>query len=280
MKVLVAGDTHGNTRWLLSRFRVASRLGVKRMIVPGDFGMWTDRRLLKKRAPHPLNVGWLTHIAEHAARYGVTLVFPDGNHDNHPDARALCPADADGIRWIVDGALGWADRGSVWTWGGVRFGALGGAVSSDSAGGGTDFNGKTIPPRRPGVDWWPDTELVTAADVATLRARGPVDVLITHDAPSDVNIPHLPEPRNVGAHLANRMLVRDGVNASKPKVVCHGHHHVGHITMSNFDHGTVPVIGLASDTPGRHIESRHPVAWGLLDLGDLSFVFAKDTPYG
>lgn len=280
MKVLIAGDTHGNTRWLLSRFRVASRLGVKRMIVPGDFGMWTDRRLLKKRAPHPLNVGWLTHIAEHAARCGVTLVFPDGNHDNHPDARALYPADCDGIRWIVDGVLGWADRGSVWTWGGVRFGALGGAVSSDSAGGGTDFNGRDIRPRRPGVDWWPDTEPVTSADVEALRARGPVDVLVTHDAPSDVNVPHLHESRNVGAPLANRVLVRAGVNASKPKLVVHGHHHVGHVAMGGFDHETVRVIGLAADTPGFHPDTRNQFAWGLLDLDDLSFGFGADTVYG
>ena len=280
MKVLIAGDTHGNTRWLLSRFRVASRLGVKRMIVPGDFGMWTDRRLLKKRAPHPLNVGWLTHIAEHAARCGVTLVFPDGNHDNHPDARALYPADCDGIRWIVDGVLGWADRGSVWTWGGVRFGALGGAVSSDSAGGGTDFNGRDIRPRRPGVDWWPDTEPVTSADVEALRARGPVDVLVTHDAPSDVNVPHLHESRNVGAPLANRVLVRAGVNASKPKLVVHGHHHVGHVAMGGFDHETVRVIGLAADTPGFHPDTRNQFAWGLLDLDDLSFMFGADTVYG
>lgn len=279
MKVLVAGDTHGNTRWLLSRFRVASRLGVTRMVVPGDFGMWTDRRLLKKQAKNPLNVGWLTHIAEHAARCGVTLVFVDGNHDNHPDGRALYPADTDGIRWIVPGALGWADRGSVWSWDGVRFGALGGAISSDSAGGGTDFNGKTIAARRPGVDWWPDTEPLTVADVETLRARGPVDVLVTHDAPSDVYVPHLPGPRDVGAHLANRVLVRAGVNASKPKLVIHGHHHVGHVAMSSFGHETIRVIGLAADTPGRHPEQRRPFAWGLLDLSDLSFEFASATPY-
>ena len=68
--------------------------------------------------------------------------------------------------------LDWADRGAVWSWHGVRFGALGGAVSIDRS------------VRVENESWW-STETITDLEVDTLIARAPdgLDVPVAHDAP-------------------------------------------------------------------------------------------------
>ena len=72
-----------------------------------------------------------------AMRAPVPVVVIDGNHEAWPCLAAyaqrpdVVEARAAGRPLHLGGSLWWADRGSTWTWGGTRCGALGGAVSPD-----------------------------------------------------------------------------------------------------------------------------------------------------
>src|SRR5207302_2100931 len=92
----------------------------------------------------------------------------------------------------------------------VRFGALGGAFSIDWR------------DRTPGKSWWPE-EVTTASDVERLGGE-PLDVLVAHEAPAGVPLAgfRLPVEDEVRSEEV-RQLVRAAVQATRPRLVLHGH---------------------------------------------------------
>lgn len=203
-EVLVVGDWHGRTLWMEKVLRAASRSGHKLLIHVGDLAvLWPaanddDKftKILKRRLDE----------------YGQWLIFADGNHDVHPKLRAL-PRNADGFGVISDRLL-YAPRGHRWSLAGVRFGALGGAYSIDRN------------TRKLGKGWWAE-EVTTEADVRRL-GRGKLDVLITHEVPAGIDVVsqvgQLPEFIEREAY-ANRILIRDAVRNTEPRLVFSGHWH-------------------------------------------------------
>lgn len=214
VRVGIAGDWHGNTRWagkVLDDFAAA---GITRVYQVGDFGVW----------PGQGGIDFLASIDARLAGHGQHLFVIPGNHEDYDQLDAL-PHDAEG--WLSHAGyprIRFAPRGHTWDAGGTRFAALGGAGSIDRI------------PRTPGVSWWPQEE-ITDADVATLTAnvaeRGwdRIDVLLTHEAPAGV--------RRVGIrrgpawltpeveHYCNtqRIRLREAVDAVAPFDVVHGHWH-------------------------------------------------------
>lgn len=204
-EVLVVGDWHGRTVWMEKVLRAAFRSGHKLLIHVGDLAvLW----------PAPNDNDKFTKILKRRLeQYGQTLIFADGNHDVHPRLRAL-PRNADGFGVISDRLL-YAPRGHRWTLSGVRFGALGGAYSIDRR------------TRKLGKGWW-EGEVTTEADVRRL-GRGRLDVLVTHEVPAGVDVVpqvsgRLPEFIEREAY-ANRLLVRDAVRNTEPRLVFSGHWH-------------------------------------------------------
>lgn len=120
-RVLVAGDVHGNRRWMGTLCKLARRHGCEIILQVGDFGYW----------PHTDDGRrFLAHVDWHAERNGIECVYwIDGNHENH-DALSAVAAGGNGPLQISQRCI-YLPRGVRWTWGGVRFGALGGAFSVD-----------------------------------------------------------------------------------------------------------------------------------------------------
>lgn len=234
-RVFLAGDWHANAAWAAECIRAAADADCRVVLQLGDFGLWPGRE-----------DSYLDGIDEAATGAGVQVWWIDGNHEDHDSLdRWRTTASADGLVAMRDNVV-WASRGARWTWSGVRFGALGGAVSVDRF------------LRRPGVNWWPQ-EILTAADVERLGSD-PLDVLATHAAPAAVAFPGrpLPLPEAIVSDARRvRSLLDEAVTRTRPRLVVHGHHHVRYST----DRPGYRVEGLAHDKAGA------PGAWAVLRLG-------------
>jgi len=240
VRVLLAGDWHGNREWAASCFSAAAGCGADVMLQLGDFGLWPGRE-----------DEWLDHVDVLAGASGVPFVWIDGNHENHAALRrwrAVGPA-GDGLV-PMRRHVSWAPRGTRWAWAGVRFGALGGAVSIDRF------------LRRPGVNWWSE-EVPTQADVDRL-GDDRLDVLVSHAAPSTGHVPPARLvaalerlPADIVADLrAVRDLLDQAVDRTRPRLVVHGHYHVRRSGSAGETH----VEGLAHD------KSSPAEALAVLDL--------------
>lgn len=254
-RVLVAGDTHGNLEWVATLSKLAARFGCAGVLQLGDFGFWPDARQARQGVV-ALDERWVDGVAERAARFGVWWRVVDGNHDAHPLVRAAYPADGDGVRPIRSGVLDWADRGAVWQWCGLRFGALGGAESSDPDG------------RTEGSSWWA-TESITDADVQSLAGRAGaagVDVLACHDAPYAPGRKFGQDDPAVAARFErSAALLRTACAAVRPRLLLHGHWHMRYTAQRQEAWGELRIEGLASDCERNRF--RHP--WMVLDLPSL-----------
>ena len=253
-RVLLAGDVHGNGRWMGTLCKLARRHGCEAILQVGDFGYW----------PHTGDgLRFLADVGWHAERNGIACVYwIDGNHENH-DALAELEADEDGLVTIANRCR-YIPRGHRWQWSEVRFGALGGAFSIDHR------------YRVEGVSWWRN-ELLTDADVQHL-GETPLDVLVCHDAPEGTPLRGLELPvadELKGAEVRRRIL--EAIKKTQPKLVVHGHwhHRISHeLSWPTGSDGqlrwlSTQVEGLAADVQHDH------QAWAILELNPLKFIESR-----
>ena len=237
--VLVVGDIHGDERHLTNAIDQAVDFGCDVVVQVGDF--WLGDH-------HWSRFNHVESAYMHTAHDSpLPIVVIDGNHEIWPAlGRYALGAEARAAFQSrrplhLGGSLWWAWRGSVWRWGGRRFGALGGAVSPDR--------------REPSVrHWrWPEEE-ITQEDFECLIANaeaefdGGLDVLFTHDAPAQVQnlesgmrgVPW--ETQKAANH--GRLLLAGAVDRTQPAYVLHGHWH-----QANQEHisDRTKVLGLAED---------------------------------
>lgn len=247
-RLLVAGDTHGNAWWINQLAELAYAYGCDGVLQLGDYGFW----------PHATwGDEFMAKVDASLAFFGLTLWWIDGNHENHT---ALGERARSGERdeWgavFTSEHTRWFPRGHRWSWGGMAFGALGGAFSIDWR------------LRTPGRSWWPE-EVTTEADVERLGGDR-LDVLLCHDAPAGfpANHPARVDPADEARSHEVRMLLAEAVTATQPRIVLHGHWHRRHSTELTLPGGqTVRIEGLASDNEG---DGR---SWGLLELPALTFL--------
>jgi hypothetical protein len=231
MKVLLAGDTHGDIITLEDLFSKAAKLGAKAIIQCGDFGFgwrWTlnDECLFS------------TEASLLAQQYDVDFYWLDGNHENY-DALYAIPLDENGLRPIAP-RVTHLPRGSTLTLGNTKFRAFGGAYSTD------------IDHRVPHKSWW-EQETITEADLAKSIEAGSADVFLSHDAPDGVAWTaglrrKLVEwgPRHAEKSLINQQYVRQALLASGAKKAFHGHLHQSYECLLDGDSDIV-VRGLDRD---------------------------------
>ena len=161
-RVLIAGDTHGNTKWVRHLTEIAARDDCPVIIQVGDFGYLPDHR----DGPR-----FLSTVDRACAANGVELCFIDGNHDDHT---SLTELEHGHVPVRVAEHITYLPRGTRLGLGGCTFGFPGGAFS-------VDWRDRTA-----GIDWWPH-EVTDSDDVARL-GKEPLDVLIAHDAPACVDL--------------------------------------------------------------------------------------------
>lgn len=222
--VMLAGDWHGNTHRACTTIWSAALRGIRAVIQLGDFGYWT---------PGSGTERYLSAVEEACTTHDVMLLVVDGNHEYFPGLLAL-PVDPDtGLRQISPHIFH-LPRGLRWNWHGFTWMALGGAHSVDRH------------MRKEGVSWWPQEHL-SDDDVVRATAGGPVDVIVSHDAPAGVHIPGLPSdsfpPSQIAAADEHRARVGAVVDATRPALMFHGHYHIRYSAWRGNTH----VFGLADD---------------------------------
>ena len=249
-KVLFLGDTHGSIPHCAKAAKVAKRMGADVIVQVGDWGMtWPE---------HPPR-DRVKALSNALAQSGVPMVFIDGNHECFDELeRRGATTDVGRFVELAPGVT-YAPRGFAWEWDGVRFLSLGGAFSVDIDP--DPFCRPPWPGRVLGHSYWLQ-ETITYADVDRAITEGPVDIMITHDAPE------LPDElrwfmeknhyKLDGASRSNRVAIRSVMDVVKPKLLVHGHIH--HRYNDRLD-DTV-VCGLARDGDGRD-------SWVFIDTDKL-----------
>lgn len=275
MKLLLAGDVHGNTSHVIHLLDIARSRGAERIMQLGDFGGWEHTADGRE---------FLDTVSKRATKFGIPLYWIDGNHDRwsltmdlHGDDR-----DDEGFVRCRENVL-YAPRGHRWTWAGTRFLALGGANSVDkpwrlrqerakaekvrrknmyrSAAGST-----LAPTDTAGTLWFPEEELTDEQIETVLADASPVDVLLTHDksraSNPDWNRKDLPEC------WPNQDRVQRVVAALCPRLLVHGHLHwryTDHIRCG--DQAWTRVEGLAADPWSAESPAYDPAdSWMMLEL--------------
>ncbi|MFE4229968.1 metallophosphoesterase [Arthrobacter sp. NPDC056886] len=200
---VVAGDWHGDQGWAIAAIQSAARAGAGTILHVGDFGLdWPGAK--RGRYEAKLN--------KYLLDLGLTLIVSGGNHDNWDTLEEL-PVEADGMATFRSN-IRVLPRGGRTKVEALVVGALGGAFSVD------------YQHRREGKDWWRHEE-PTPEDAQKLIAGGPVDVLITHDAPAGVPLKGdfelTPEIRSRAEQT--RVLLREVVDTLAPSHVFCGHWH-------------------------------------------------------
>jgi len=200
--IIVAGDWHGNISWASHVLREAKAEDIDTIVQVGDFGYWEHT---------PDGVYYLDKLSENAVLRGVRVVWVDGNHENHTMLREKY-ADAeksDEGFWKIRENIWYTPRANVWEWYGQRIMSLGGAYSIDKH------------HRRLGTSYWAE-EMITPEEEALAISRGKVDILFTHDAPS--NFPAPLWKADLDSAWSRQTLSRVA-DAVRPARWFHGHYH-------------------------------------------------------
>jgi len=228
-RILAAGDWHGNAHRAYAVIRHAGIHGVSVVLQLGDFGFWVPSRDTD---------AYLDVVERACLEYGVTLLWVDGNHEDHVSLNDL-PLNDFGVRPIREHIFH-LPRGFRWIWHGRTWMALGGAHSVD----------KHL--RKEGRSWWPQ-EFLSDADIQRALSGGSVDVIVAHDCPDRVDIPGLaPDGFFPAAQIAvaeaHRHLVGTVVDATRPDVLLHGHYHVRYNAVRHLPSGgQTAIVGLDAD---------------------------------
>ncbi len=250
MKIMFAGDTHGNLGHLRYLIKQAVDAGVDGIFVLGDFGYWEHTRD---------GVEFLDRLDRIAIDNGIEVYFLDGNHDNvnlllekYDSVTYLNPDGSIQIRT----AITYMPRGLRWTWDGVQFIALGGAYSVDKEKR-LEYERKRC---KPGSLWFPGEEMTDAEFMQIMdEDDSPVDVIVAHDKPygSDPGW----NRKNFTECMPNQHRLQHAVDTLKPKMFLHGHLH--HRYTDHLQGTDTTVIGLNADPDA---------AWGFGYRADSSWV--------
>ena len=250
-RVAVVGDTHGDIQWhrvLVNR--LVGDLGIRVLLHLGDLGIgpW----------PGETRDKMLWRLDEDLARRGAWLLLTGGNHERWPTIDA---APRDDLGFAVLGRSGRVrvfDRPHVVEIGGRAVASLGGAFSVDWH--------RRVAQR----SWWPEQELVTVDQVASLAKlvdalpTGRADVLLSHEAPSGLDLRAHMDLGHADAAIAGeqRRLVRRALERCRPARAYAGHWHQHLEQDLRLEDGTM--------TRCRVLNLEHHVnnAW-ILDLATL-----------
>lgn len=238
-RVMLAGDWHGSGQWAQKVIHHARKSGADAIVHVGDFGWWVDCVDTHK---------FLRFTQKNLEECGINLYWVDGNHEDHDRIQEWLEA-TDGQPWSDKRypRITHMPRGYRWEWWGKTWLALGGAHSVDRL------------HRIPGRSWW-EGEHLSDADIARAIDGGTVDIMVSHDCPSGVDIPgiHADEKLDasksfwpaseIAAANIHRNRVRRVVDVVRPKMIVHGHYHVSYWSGYQYADGSrATVRGLDCD---------------------------------
>ncbi len=250
-RVGVAGDWHGNLRWIQRVIPRLARAGIKTVFHLGDFGVWPGHSGRK----------WVESVEYWCSKTGITLIVTPGNHEDWDQLDTLFGAHpGQPVRLSPHVII--LPRGYRWVQAGRSMMSFGGAASID------------FPWRVTGKTWWL-TEMPTVHEVRAASAGGPVEVLLTHETPYPTSAVEaiISSPGSwswearVYAAKSRELVGRLWENVT-PAIALHGHYHVA-------DKGTLAsgqqVFSLGCDGQAGNL--------GVLDMEHLGFAWLGDTAH-
>lgn len=255
MKILLAGDTHGNASHIITLLDQAVKHGCDRIFQLGDFGAWEHV---------PSGAKYFNDVEKHAARRGVTVYWLDGNHDKTSLVLEKYSDTKDEEGFLACRPhVRYAPRGHCWTWAGKKFIAIGGAYSVDK-----DYRLWLEEQRGgPGTQWFPEEEM-TDDELRNIivNTTNTVDIMLTHDKPRMSNPGW--NRKDLEECWPNQNRIQEAVEALKPHLVAHGHLHHRYDDTITTAHGKTQVLGLDADpwTAGRFYWVEN--SWEVLEIGE------------
>ena len=219
-RILLLGDTHGNTPEMLRALSYAVQYGCDAVVQVGDFGYW----------PRAGGQRFLEETSRMATNIAIPVFWVDGNHEDFQELHKLQGPRPSNIVRIRDHVM-WLPRGHSWEWEGVKFRAMGGAASIDR-------HRRTL-----GHSWFIE-EMISDEDVEQAK---PADIVISHDAP--INPLELTGRGFIVDEDSEfcRQQMRRVVSIAKPELLVHGHYHMHHDTDIIREGGYTRVMGLSCD---------------------------------
>lgn len=232
MRILFAGDTHGDANHIRSLLQRAQKTESEAVFVLGDFGIWDHS-----------DQGAFTHdVSKFSQLARIPVYFLPGNHDNYDLLEKWekeNERDEDGFVQVLPNVL-YSPRGHRWEWGGAKFMSLGGAYSVDKgwrvednrkllrtarmrAEMGLSLNAKHRYVLRTGQYYWWEQEEITDSELEYALRPGAVDVLLTHDKPR-ASVPGW-NRKDILECRPNQDKIQAVVDAKKPRFLLHGHLH-------------------------------------------------------
>jgi hypothetical protein len=223
---LFLGDTHGDLEFVERAARLAAEHDAE-LIQLGDFGFIWPKHIMTAS----LSLA-LSRAGQYEAKPPVVMRWIDGNHDWHPFLRNHYSATE--ATEIVPSVI-YQPRGSVHEdEDGTRFLFLGGAPSIDK------WN------RTEGLSWWPEETITEEEYKKALEAKGPIHVLVTHDAPDYPPGYHpLGQPAFREQSRRSMEMVDDLIKWHRPSLHVHGHWHFAYNRMHS--NGVTKIVGLGSN---------------------------------
>lgn len=221
MILCAAGDIHGALDRLYDdvlAFEAALGVRFEWVLHVGDFGVWPDPARVDRATRHHDGAGdfpvWLT---ERRAAPRRTL-FIKGNHED------FVWLDAQSGPEILPN-LFYLANGSTLDLGGITVGGVGGCYGPSHYGcKSQDLQGYA-------------KRHYTREDVDVLLRAGPVDILLTHDAPAGVVFPRHRRGQNWPSEAVG---LDELVHGVRPRVCFFGHHH----TRIDAEIAGIPCVGL------------------------------------
>lgn len=281
MRIMLTGDSHGNTRQMEYWIARAAERKISHMIVLGDFGLW----------PGYEGVRYLDNINRAATEAEIKVMAVLGNHDayNIFEAYKQFAPTHHGFFYLRDNLM--ATKVANFRLGGKTFRVAGGAVSVDrdwriaheKGLPYTDGFGQKIQTRAMGEQtlWWPQEQL-TDSEIEYVKSFGEADILLTHDASDYTPWKNRLKPDDESTR--HRHKIDDLIRAVKPKMHFHGHFHTKYDwtnTLGTDAFGAEPEVnvqtyGLEADYEAMNDISRFMNRldnWGILDTTTLEFAF-------
>lgn len=259
MRILLAGDTHGNAKQVKYLCMTAVAQGCDRVFQLGDFGAWEHM---------PDGVQFLDDVEKYARLNNVEFYWLDGNHDKTSLVLEKYSDDPnpEGFLTCRPGVF-YAPRGHTWEWAGRRFIALGGAYSIDKEDRliWESARNQYLPGEHAETLWFPEEEMTDDdMDRYVAAALPGVDYILAHDKPlaskPGWNRKAFPECE------PNQKRLQKAVEELGPDEFFHGHLHYPYESVIQHGHGMghCRVTGLNSDP----LSSDFPntTSWHVLDL--------------
>lgn len=240
MRILLAGDTHGNTHHSKLLIDQAVEQNCDCVFVLGDWGFWEHVSE---------GIRFSDEVNEYSEAQNTPTYFLDGNHDKTSLLleKYEHQQDEEGFL-LVRSHVRYARRGHRWTWGGIRFISLGGAYSVDKD---WRVHQEAMSNTLDFEDLWFPEEEMSDEDMDTfLTNQEHVHVMLAHDKPRGSS-PGWNRKDLQECH-ANQNRLQKAVRTLEPLQFWHGHLHFPYgqqMDYSNLQgqHRNVMVRGLDCD---------------------------------